>query len=342
MTKPSSRPPKSLQQRLEEQATAPASTQSLTMCTYNIQDARNSRLEFALRNLSVQNIDLAILTELRIPESKPIHTRSSQGYTVYATYTTRTNQGGIGLVYRQERIGWCIESIKRHGPNILSFHLILGNTVQPVIGAYLPPSTLDDLPFLTEALDRFPVSKQPPLLLGDLNVDLSNKRATDPRTTQVSEILATYGLMDMLPHFKQRKPYRDLCTWTQTRNDHILRSRCDYILGTDRRLFKTVSIRDPRHFSTDHFMVVATFLERPSRSAHKLYLQGRRQFPLRVPKWGPKNYVDTLFQQILSNIDPRNPQRSSKRPTWLSPSTLRLIDQRCSFWRDPHHDRTTA
>ena len=80
--------------------------------------------------------------------------------------------------------------------------------------------------------------------MGDLNVDLSQE-SPDSCLSQVSSTLAAYGLEDLLPHFLQRQPYRDNCTWHQTQNSNIYRSRCDYILGTDRRLFQTVSIRDP-------------------------------------------------------------------------------------------------
>ena len=140
-TPPSSRPtsqqrppPRSLQQLLDEQESAP---RALKVCTYNIQDGRNSRLEKVIRNLDIQHIDIAILTEMRIPASAPIHTRNSQGYSVYATYTSRTNQGGVGLVFRQpcSQSSWCIESIQRHGPNVLSCHVMIGNKRQPLIVA---------------------------------------------------------------------------------------------------------------------------------------------------------------------------------------------------------------
>ena len=36
----------------------------------------------------------------------------------------------------------------------------------------------------------------------------------------------------------------------------MVRSRTDYITGTDRRLFLNVSVRDPRH-NTDHYLVLA-------------------------------------------------------------------------------------
>ena len=39
------------------------------------------------------------------------------------------------------------------------------------------------------------------------------------------------------------------------RKGREVRSRTDYILGTDRRIFGNVSVRDPRH-NSDHYLVL--------------------------------------------------------------------------------------
>ena len=46
------------------------------------------------------------------------------------------------------------------------------------------------------------------------------------------------------------------------REGKIVRSRTDYILGTDRRLFWSVSVFDPRH-NTDHYMVLGCLSSAP-------------------------------------------------------------------------------
>ena len=61
----------------------------------------------------------------------------------------------------------------------------------------------------------------------------------------------------------------------------VVRSRTDYILGTDLRLFWNVSIRDPRH-NTDHCMVFGCLRSAPKRE-HSKYLTGRKQLPLCPP-----------------------------------------------------------
>jgi exonuclease III len=189
-------------------------------------------------NLRHQNIDIAFLQELKIPETAPIHTRYAEGYQVFASYTTVRNQGGIALVYRNEAKHWHIESQHRHGLNIISCILVSGPKCIPLIGAYLPPKTLTDLPHLLEALHRFP--HDTPIVMGDLNVDFSNQ--TSKRVTEVSSLLASHGLTNLMDHYQQRRKHRDQTTFHKMIKGKEVKSRCDHIFSTDRRLFETVSI----------------------------------------------------------------------------------------------------
>ena len=68
-------------------------------------------------------------------------------------------------------------------------NLVTGLIRTPLVGAYLPPSTLEYLPDLEEALKRF----KDPIVLGDLNVDLCKVRS--PRNQRVEDLLAEYGLI---------------------------------------------------------------------------------------------------------------------------------------------------
>jgi hypothetical protein len=145
----------------------------------------------------------------------------------------------------------------------------------------------------------------------------------------------------MLHHFQQQKAFTHRQTWWQIRDSKLIRSRCDYILGTDRRLFTTVSIRDPRYFSSDHYMLIARYLISPTPS-HKLYLKGRKRLPLKPPTKGPLSQADTLFQEVKANCPPRHTPTKPNYQNWLSQDTLKLIDTRCSLRRNPQHDRTEA
>ena len=74
---------------------------------------------------------------------------------------------------RYRNIGWGIESTLYHGPNMVSCEHVTRLTPNPLVGAYLPLSTLEHLTDLAEAMKLF----KEPIFLGDLNVDLEKRGA---------------------------------------------------------------------------------------------------------------------------------------------------------------------
>ena len=99
------------------------------------------------------------------------------------------------------------------------------------------------------------IRRRPPgaelLVAGDLNADILAPEGR--RAESIATDLATEGLEDMAQHFmpRGRQWCRDRRTWEMRRWVQVVRSRTDYITGTDRRLFLNVAVRDPRH-NTDH------------------------------------------------------------------------------------------
>ena len=84
------------------------------------------------------------------------------------TSSTGGAQGKVRLVTRERPVGWGIESTRYHSLNVLSCEIFTRINRNPLVGAYLPPSTLKHLLDLEEALQRF----REPIYLEDLNVDL--------------------------------------------------------------------------------------------------------------------------------------------------------------------------
>ena len=60
-----------------------------------------------------------------------------------------------------------------------------------------------------------------------------------------------------------------------------VRYRMDYILGTDRRLFRNVSVRDPSQ-NSDYYMISGC-LHSATLRKHTKYLGRRTRLPLRPP-----------------------------------------------------------
>ena len=57
-----------------------------------------------------------------------------------------------------------------HGANVVIFDIFSSDHRTPLIGEFLPSSALYHLPYLEEALNRFP--GRDPIVLGDLHVDI--------------------------------------------------------------------------------------------------------------------------------------------------------------------------
>ena len=91
--------------------------------------------------------------------------------------------------------------------------------------------------------------------------------------------MATERLEDMLEHFlpRWRSWLRDGRTWIMIQEGRDVRSRTDYILGTDHRLFGNVSVWDPGH-NSDHYMVLGC-LRSTSLKEHAQYLGGNKDPP---------------------------------------------------------------
>ena len=104
-----------------------------------------------------------------------------------------------------------------------------------------------------------------------------------------------------------------------------VRSRTDYILGTDRRLFGNVSLRDPRHNSY-HYMVLV-YLHSASLKEHARYLGGRKCLYL-LPPTEP-----TIFATLWRAV-PKPWAWEAQKNAWILEITWRLIDERVSTRRD--------
>ena len=96
---------------------------------------------------------------------------------------------------------------------------------------YITQSILDIIP----GIDN---SSGPGAPAGDLNMTLTEPE-NGRRGTDIAAALTEEGLEDMATHFllHQRKWVRESRTWSMVREGKVVRSRTDYILGIDRRLF---------------------------------------------------------------------------------------------------------
>jgi exonuclease III len=184
---------------------------TIKVATYNIRDGRKSNLEAALRACKQMRIDVGALTETRLSTDR--YTRSEYGYTVFATQTTHTNQGGIALIFTNF-LYFQIESQQKHGPNVISCILVTGTHRYPIIGAYIPPTDTTTLHYISIASERF--TGQPIIL--------------------IKETLRIAGLFPMEEYLNRRKRYLE----EYTAEHPQLLQECHHALttgNTTRRVF---------------------------------------------------------------------------------------------------------
>ena len=117
------------------------------------------------------------------------------------------------------------------------------------IGCYLSPDVTSTIESVVAALKERPRDARL-LVARDLNVNLAETEV-DRREEEIAAALATVGLEKMLYHFfPQRCPWcQDGRTWSMVRAGREVRYRTNYIIGTYRRLFWNLTVRDPRHKS---------------------------------------------------------------------------------------------
>ena len=129
--------------------------------------------------------DVILLTKTKI--STAAYCRNWLGYevTCLTVQPSRSGgyQGGVGLVTIMRPLGWGIESMRYHGPDVVSCELVTGITQTPLVGANLTPSIMDHLHGLEEALKQL----RDPIVLRELNVDLDEARI--PWSQQVADFL---------------------------------------------------------------------------------------------------------------------------------------------------------
>ena len=224
--------------------------------------------------------------------------------------------------------------MEKFGPNVIGFQLATGVRRWYIVGVYLAPEDTTTMERVSEAIRSKPRGTEL-FVVGNFTVDLAALEG-DLRAEDIATALATEGLEDLVRHFLPRETRwcRDRRTWGVIIKGREVRSRTDYILGTDRRLLRNVAVRDPRH-NSDHYMVLGC-LPRAPPTEHKRYLGGRKRLPVRPPRYPMR--TDELFAALRRAV-PRAQPRKARRNAWISESTWRLIDKRFSARRDPRYGR---
>ena len=295
--------------------------------TYNIQNGRNGGLESALRRMAQANIDLGIFHDTKCTDG--IYTRASAGYIVVATDAPIRHRGGVAIIYWPSP-HFAVEAVRQFGPNVVGFQLETGAQRWYIIGCYLYPDDTLTVDIVVAALKERP--RGAALLVAvDLNTTLMEPENYQ-RGTDIAAAMTEEGLEDTATHFLPRRHTwgRERRTRSRFREEKVVRSRTDYILGTDCRLFYNMFVREPRH-NTDHYMVLGCLRSSPERE-HTKYLTGRKRLPLQPPSAPTRE--DGIFAALRRAV-PKPQARDRRKNGWISEDTLRIVNERVSVRRKP-------
>ena len=157
----------------------------ITIGNLNIRDVRLFGLVQSIRAVESRVFGVMLLTETKISTTAYFRNRLSYNMTflVARMISDGGAKGGVGLVTSERPVGWGIDSTRYHRLNVIICEIFPGLTQTPLVGAYLPLLTLENLTHLDEVLQLF----RDPNFLGGLKVDL--KEAKSPLIQQVAELL---------------------------------------------------------------------------------------------------------------------------------------------------------
>jgi hypothetical protein len=92
----------------------------------------------AAKGLVQMGVGIGILTKTKV--TNDWYSKSLSGYRVLLSKVASPNQGGIGLIWRENHDGIEVEAVWPLTPNLLSFQLVTGYERQYVMGSTSPPT----------------------------------------------------------------------------------------------------------------------------------------------------------------------------------------------------------
>ena len=118
------------------------------------------------------------------------------------------------------------------------------------------------------------------------------------------------------------------------RRGRDISSQPDYFLARegDRRDFRGVTLRAPRHHDSDHRAVIATVYAGTARRLAG-YIRRRSRFPVRPQRMATQSHAEQIFEQLKATCE-APPKRERKENVWIQPATWALIDTRAALRKE--------
>ena len=141
--------------------------------------------------------------------TKGVYMREASNFRVMPTEARSARRGGV-TIFNRKAEHFAVEELCLHGPNVVSFQLVMGRRQWHVVGCYIYPSDASIIEDVAAAIRSQPYGDEL-LVAGDLNSNLLELEGT-PRGEAITDKLAASGLEDTCLHFL---PWSNL--WLQGR-----------------------------------------------------------------------------------------------------------------------------
>ena len=133
----------------------------------------------------------------------------------------------------------------------------------------------------------------------------------------------------MALHAKIEVPSRGKLDMNHVEKRRPISGQGDHILGTARKYFYHVGIRETR-MPTDHRMVLGELIGEEARR-HQLYDKERSTWPITSAKGGTGKEVGSYFNNLKRRFKKPSHMGRTMMATWISDATWRLADQRAEI-----------
>ena len=188
----------------------------------------------------------------------------------------------LAVLHQDDALHFQFKAIQQHGLNVLSFQASSRGIWWIIVGCYLDPGGATNIERVINYTTSFPCGSAL-LLSGYFDTNLTTPEGSS-RREYIMAAIAAARLEDMSTHFFLcRKPwlwYRGTCCMLCLEREG--RSQTNYIMVTDSRLLRNVSVQDPWR-NSDHFMVMVC-IRGAAQWEHTSYLGRRCWFPLLPPR----------------------------------------------------------
>jgi hypothetical protein len=108
-----------------------------------------------------------------------------------------------------------------------------------------------------------------------------------------------------------------------------IKARCDYIFCSERDILTNIQLKDPLHYTSDHFMVVG-YVSSAHKQDNVSYFKARKKFPLCMKKSGPQTKANGMFQEIKSFVE-KVRQPAQIWTSWISEMMWQMVDRRVAI-----------